>query len=85
MLDEQANQRLARLENALLALKPQIEAMVTLQSKAQANSANPGSPTAEKVDPAPGPLGLSLSRGAHVKRTVAIGALAAAFQLRFST
>eukprot|EP00435_Cladocopium_sp_Y103_P047834 s221_g14.t1 len=32
-LDEQANQRLGRLESALLALKPQIEAMVAIQSK----------------------------------------------------
>eukprot|EP00434_Breviolum_minutum_P012729 symbB.v1.2.011218.t1/scaffold737.1/size167444/5 len=32
-MDEQANQRLGRLETALLALKPQIEAMVTIQSK----------------------------------------------------
>ena len=45
-LDEQANQRLGRLENALLALKPQIEAMVSLQSKAVSGAL---SPTAEKV------------------------------------
>ncbi|CAK9089058.1 unnamed protein product [Durusdinium trenchii] len=32
-LDDQANQRLGRLEGALLALKPQIEAMVAIQSK----------------------------------------------------
>lgn len=65
-LDEQANQRLGRLESALLALKPQIEAMVAIQSK-QLTSASSNnlaaprgpamgvcqSPTADKADDAP--------------------------------
>lgn len=65
-LDEQANQRLGRLESALLALKPQIEAMVAIQSKQLTASSNnlPAprgtiamgvcqSPTADKAEDAP--------------------------------
>jgi len=37
--EDQATQRLSRLENALQALKPQIEAMVTAQGKAQQSQA----------------------------------------------
>eukprot|EP00931_Biecheleriopsis_adriatica_P090145 TRINITY_DN64178_c0_g1_i1.p1 TRINITY_DN64178_c0_g1~~TRINITY_DN64178_c0_g1_i1.p1 ORF type:complete len:299 (+),score=66.24 TRINITY_DN64178_c0_g1_i1:82-978(+) len=43
-VDDQSMQRLARLENALLALKPQIEAVVASQSKAQHTAHLGGNP-----------------------------------------
>ncbi|CAJ1360484.1 unnamed protein product [Effrenium voratum] len=51
-LDDQASQRLARLENALLALKPQIETMVAVQSKlTQASTNCPTGGTSPRNEP----------------------------------
>jgi len=62
-MDEQANQRLGRLESALLALKPQIEAMVTIQSKQLTAPATSNSIPAARGLPLTGSLTPSAEKG----------------------